>query len=185
MTFGPIPSNPDFAAQSWSSSPREKCFFVVGMIILPPFWLWWTLRRGFSERQRLAACVWTTVYLVVLLATWRLMEDRYLAAAYAWPLISMRVSLALALWFLVRLVGFGKALLGLLVGMDAIAILSSLAVPAFEKACALHPGWGLWPMAFPPLFFATLHLALDPCRRAVARFKIRTTPWLARHNFRW
>jgi hypothetical protein len=164
---------PDEDAPLISARRRERFFFGVGLVILPPFWSWWTLQRGFTDRQRLAAFAWSTIYLIALLTTWDRMQDRYVAAAIHYPFICLWLSICLFAWLNFRMGG---------TVVDLLMIVCVFGPYVRYIVLESPPAWCT--LAWLGVL-CLLHLALDPSRRAKQRFKDWSAPWLARHHMRW
>lgn len=148
---------------------REMAFFWVGMLIIPVFWVWWTLHPRFKAWERALAIKWTAVWITIMWVRLDQLPDYFDAAAVALP--NLCTMLALYLWalFIFRHLGFSALLLLVL---SAGAPLSQI-----TRMLEQHPIMAL--MWF--VLAVACNLLLNPTRRLLRLFELR----LHRRLIRW
>jgi len=141
---------------------RGRIFFWLGLAILPVFWIWWMRPTYFSRRQRIAGWVWTAVYVALLVLFRDSLSHRWEHLMASYPVVAIRLGVALSVWFLVRVFSLGRVIIGFIVCTDMLAMMFSLAARAFNATGLSFTT----PMIFIfPLLVALAHLLVEPVRR--------------------
>jgi hypothetical protein len=81
---------------------REASFFLIGMLLVPVFWVWWTLQSRFKPWQRVLALAWTALWIALLVVWRRELPDAFEAVAIGLPYWCLLVSVVLWFWLLFR-----------------------------------------------------------------------------------
>jgi len=143
---------------------RTQFFFWLGVFILPVFWSWFTLRKGFARRERAVAFLWMTAFLAWVFAHWSAAVRHWDEIAIVYPAILGWLTIALAVWLPFRIGLRPVSIIELIVLVDIIAMLHP---DTFFVGRYHQPFHWLWAAA--PLAVALLHLAVKPLRRRCGR----------------
>lgn len=148
---------------------RETAFFWMGMLIIPVFWVWWTLHPRFKRWERALAIKWTAVWITFMWIRLDQLPDYFDAAAMALPGLCTLLTLCLWALFVFRLLGFLVPLL----------MVSAVGVPLNQTIHMVehHP---IIALVWLVLAIAS-NLLLNSARRLVRLFELR----LHRILIRW
>src|SRR4051812_10271147 len=94
---------------------RGRVFFWIGMLILPVFWIWWMTPRWFTPSQRRLGWIWTLAYLGLIAIIHSRVTTHLTAVMLGYPEIAIRLTLALSLWLVIRVIGIGNFVVMVLV----------------------------------------------------------------------
>jgi len=140
---------------------RTKFFFWMGVLALPVFWSWFTLRRSFSRWERFAAFAWLAITVGLLAADWSAAQEFGSLVAYGYTIVLGLLTMALWGWLAyrihIRITWIEALLLFFILGGAPLNTL----LFSFEKSVDLPFSWA-WVIA--PLIPAVLHLLLDPTK---------------------
>lgn len=147
---------------------RGRFFFWLGLIILPVFWVWWMKPAYFSKAQRRAAWVWTGCYIMAMILFREALGRHAGALLFGYPVVAVRLGVALWLWLLFRVVTVLEAFMVYILGGEVFVAYAQVVIPAWR-----------WLEASPAIFIfalvpAALHLAVEPVRRWRREIEVST-----------
>lgn len=144
---------------------RTQFFFGLGVIVLPVFWSWFTLARGFSNRERFAAFAGMAVTLGFLAANWPALEEFGSLVAYGYTIVLESLTLALWAWLVYRI----GVRITLIEGFMLFFVFGNPRLFFDLQHDVGRPFSWLW--FVPPLIPAILHLLVDPIRALFQKWR--------------
>jgi hypothetical protein len=145
---------------------RERTFFWLGVFVLPVFWSWFTLRRGFGIRHRVAAFSWLLVTIGLIFCGRESLLERWSLVTVGYPLVIAWLTIGLAAWFCFRVGLFPLTIL------EVFFLFIVFAPTALHLMNPIYRAIGSpfeWAWLLPPVIFAVLHLCVDPTERLFRR----------------
>ncbi len=138
---------------------RKRFFFWLGVFVLPLFWSWFTLLRGFTLWQRFAAFSWLGIFVFWLVQQREALADQWFFVDIATPVILGWLTVALTVWFFFRT---GPYSFTFIEGIVLIDLLAAAHPPLWFMELVGKPFDWHWLIPFMVIVLA--HLALEPVR---------------------
>ncbi len=139
---------------------RRQFFFWLGVFVLPLFWSWFTLAKGFTWRERLVAFLWLGVFVAWLLQQRSALVERFEMVSFVYPAILGWVTVALFVWLFFRIAHFFSVTFLVIVFILAVVFFGGIHRSTFfvdRLETPFQRGWLLLPG-----LAVLAHLALEP-----------------------